>query len=60
MTYELVFGNTPFYSTNGLIMHDNIIHQKVMFPPFVTVSKQFKDFVRKLIMKQPSDRMELS
>lgn len=54
LTYELLFGRTPFYNQNRSRMFQNILEREPQFLP--TVQPDVKDFISSLLTKDPTAR----
>jgi serine/threonine protein kinase len=54
--YELVVGKPPFYTNNFFSLIQFIVKDPVKFPP--TISQNFKSFLRGLLNKTPSQRLD--
>ena len=59
MIYELIVGSPPFYTGQRLpfTMHDMIRNDPVRFPPGPIMSADGKDFIIKLLNKNPKGRL---
>ncbi|KAK2943216.1 putative protein kinase [Blattamonas nauphoetae] len=55
LLYELLTGLPPFYSENVNQMYDNILHQRLNFPPEVTAPA--RDIITKLLHRNPALRL---
>ncbi|POM81442.1 AGC protein Kinase [Phytophthora palmivora] len=53
--YELLTGLPPWYSQNREEMHKRVLHNPLSFPDFF--SKEAKDLLRKLLNRNPVDRL---
>jgi len=54
--YELFVGQPPFYTNNFTTLMNKIIKENVKYPD--TMSKDFKDFLKGLLIKNPRDRFD--
>jgi fused-like protein len=54
--YELVVGKPPFYTNNFFSLIQFIVKDPVKFPP--TITQNFKSFLRGLLNKIPSQRLD--
>lgn len=65
LTYELLVGKVPFkiVTQNDLkkIVHYRLIQLEddISFPEYLKISDSAKDFIRKLMKKDPKERMEM-
>lgn len=57
LLFEMVIGIPPFYHQNQSIMFQLIKDGEVKFPSSIKVSEELKDFVRKLMNKDPKKRL---
>jgi len=57
ITYVLLTGRPPFYGRDNKEILKKIIKAKVIFPKGQKLSSSAKDFIRKLIKKNPKTRM---
>ncbi|CAD8098559.1 unnamed protein product [Paramecium sonneborni] len=57
LTYELIFGITPFYSDNQSQMFESIQEREVRFSTNITISNDCKDFINNLLKKEPKERL---
>ena len=57
ITYEMLVGNPPFFEDDEAQMFKKILKSKVSFPKWARVSKECKDFIEKLLNKDPSKRL---
>ena len=55
--HEMVFGSTPFRASRREQTFHNIIHQPLEFPSAPAVSSDLKDLLRKLLQRDPSQRL---
>ena len=55
--YELISGVTPFFNFNRQRLNDNIRNKKVLWLKDVKCSRELKDLVEKLLVKDPSARL---
>ena len=54
LTYEMVFGQPPFYEEDKTLMFKKIMKQQnIRFPKDIPVSSEFKDFISQLLHKDP-------
>jgi serine/threonine protein kinase len=58
LTYEMLTGKPPFEKTSRLETLDSIISSNVNLPDFL--SNDAKDFVRRLLLLDPVNRLDLS
>lgn len=57
MAYEMAYGATPFFNRNRPKLNQNIVNVNYSFPSRIETSDEFKDFIRKLLVKDPSQRL---
>lgn len=57
--YAFVYGRIPFYDENVIALYTKIIHQPVKFPDFLKISDDLKDLIRKMLHKDPNERITL-
>lgn len=57
LIYEMLYGITPFYSSNVQNMYKKIVREPVMFNPHVTISNDAKDLIKKLLIKDQKVRL---
>eukprot|EP00009_Paramoeba_aestuarina_P003781 CAMPEP_0201513356 /NCGR_PEP_ID=MMETSP0161_2-20130828/5424_1 /ASSEMBLY_ACC=CAM_ASM_000251 /TAXON_ID=180227 /ORGANISM="Neoparamoeba aestuarina, Strain SoJaBio B1-5/56/2" /LENGTH=346 /DNA_ID=CAMNT_0047909529 /DNA_START=32 /DNA_END=1072 /DNA_ORIENTATION=- len=57
LMYELLFGCTPFRGSSCQQTFQNVLHKELKFPHTVEISKDCKDFVRKLLRTDPKKRL---
>lgn len=57
--YAFVFGKVPFYDENKIALYSKIIHQPVEFPDNPKISDDLKDIIRKMLHKDPNERITL-
>lgn len=55
--YEMIVGTPPFYSKNQHQMFCQIIKEDFQFPAHIRISDDCKDLVRKLLVKNPEQRL---
>jgi serine/threonine protein kinase len=55
--HEMAFGSTPFRASRREQTFHNIIHQPLEFPSAPAVSGELKDLLRKLLQRDPSQRL---
>jgi non-specific serine/threonine protein kinase len=55
--HEMVFGATPFRAGRREQTFHNIIHQPLEFPTSPATSSELKDLLRKLLQRDPSQRL---
>ena len=55
--HEMVFGATPFRASRREQTFHNIIHKPLEFPSAPAVSSDLKDLLRKLLQRDPSQRL---
>eukprot|EP01084_Bolivina_argentea_P236805 398133_1 len=56
LIYEMIFGNTPFESDENNI-YESILCSKIIFPKNVNIDENIKDFINKLLEKNPNKRL---
>ena len=54
LTYEMIFGASPFYSSNKSKLYSNIVKKEPYFPP--ELDERISDFISKLLTKDPKMR----
>lgn len=57
--YAFVYGKVPFYEENIIALYTKIIHQPVKFPEFPIISDDLKDLIRRMLHKDPNNRITL-
>jgi len=57
LAYETLFGIPPFYSENQMLMYDLIRECNLRFADSPTVSAEAKDFIKKMLVKDPKKRL---
>lgn len=58
--YAFVYGKVPFFDNNIVALYTKIKHQSVEFPDKPKISDDLKDLIRKMLVKNPNDRIMLS
>jgi serine/threonine protein kinase len=59
LTYELIIGKIPFKIWSELEL-SRICDDEIEFPDWVEISPKAKDFIFKILQKDPSDRISIS
>lgn len=57
LIYEMIFGIPCFYSQNIKKMYKNILTKRPKFPSYAPISEECKDFLKKLLKKNPVNRL---
>ena len=57
LTYELLFGVPPFYDNTIERIFDLVTKSELHFPSFKTIYPDTKDFIRRLLEKNPDKRL---
>lgn len=57
LLFEMIYGYTPFYSMNKDRMYQLIVWGELKFPDNVTITKDAKDCITKLLEKNPANRL---
>lgn len=57
LSYEFLTGRPPFEKRSKIDTLNSIVNSELNFPEFV--SDNAKDFIQKLLLQDPSKRMEL-
>jgi len=57
LIFELLYGESPFRGARRDDTFDNIVGQPLVFPNSPKVSKQAKDLIARLLVKEPSGRL---
>lgn len=55
--YELLYGKTPFKGANNDETLDNVVLQNLRFPDIPIVSFHARDLIRRLLVKEPENRL---
>ncbi|KAH6774759.1 Protein kinase superfamily protein [Perilla frutescens var. hirtella] len=55
--YELLYGKTPFKGSNNEDTISNVMSQCLKFPQCPMVSSQARDLIRRLLKKEPENRL---
>ncbi|XP_022256631.1 calcium/calmodulin-dependent protein kinase kinase 1-like, partial [Limulus polyphemus] len=58
--YSFVFGNVPFLDDNILVLYNKIKKQPLTFPTNPQISGELKDLVRRMLYKDPVERITIS
>ena len=53
----MLIGNPPFYEDDQSMMFKKIMKQKLKFPNDIPLSKDCRDFIEKLLHKDPAKRL---
>ncbi|XP_050502201.1 calcium/calmodulin-dependent protein kinase kinase 1 isoform X1 [Diabrotica virgifera virgifera] len=57
--YAFVYGQVPFYEGNIVGLYSKIKSQPVVFPEKPAISEGLKDLIRKMLVKEPTQRITL-
>nr|XP_022904855.1 calcium/calmodulin-dependent protein kinase kinase 1-like isoform X2 [Onthophagus taurus] len=57
--FAFVYGQVPFYEQNIVALYAKIRTQSIDFPSNLAVSETLKDLIRKMLVKNPSERITL-
>ena len=57
--YTFVYGKVPFHDDNILALYSKIQSDQVQFPDQPVISEELKDLIRKMLHKDPSQRLKL-
>jgi serine/threonine protein kinase len=57
IVYEMLFGLAPFYHDDESEMYINIVKSKLEFPSDIEISAECRDFIAKLLIKDPKKRL---
>jgi serum/glucocorticoid-regulated kinase 2 len=57
LAYETLFGIPPFYSENQMVMYELIRECDLKFPSSPSATEEAKDFIRRLLVKDPKKRL---
>lgn len=60
ITYELIFGTTPFFEEDQSLMFKNILKKELEFPEDIEVSDECKSFIQNLLSKDPAKRLGMN
>jgi serine/threonine protein kinase len=60
LSFELLFGRTPFHDSNHMQTYEKIKEGKVFFPESPPLSEDGKSFIRQLLQVNPENRMSLN
>ncbi|XP_018329338.1 calcium/calmodulin-dependent protein kinase kinase 2 [Agrilus planipennis] len=58
--FAFVYGNVPFNAQNVVALYSKIRHENVEFPEAPIVSTELKKLIRKMLIKDPAQRITLS
>lgn len=57
--YTFVYGKVPFHDDNILALYSKIQNDPVQFPDQPVISEELKDLIRKMLHKDPAQRLKL-
>lgn len=57
LTYELIYGNTPFHGKTNQDLFRHILMMKVVYPPAIPVTYDCLEFMKRCLMKNPDNRI---
>lgn len=57
MLYQMFCGITPFKGRNTYLTFQNIEKLEISFPNDISISESAKDLIRKILVKEPSERL---
>ena len=57
IAFEMLVGTPPFYEDNQSMMFKKIMKMKLKFPSDVPLSKDCRDFIERLLHKDPAKRL---
>jgi serine/threonine protein kinase len=57
ITYEMIVGQVPFFDEDENKMYAKIVKSPLEFPKELQMSKECKDFIEKLLHKDPTKRL---
>ena len=57
MLYQMFCGITPFKGRNTFLTFKNIEKLEISFPNDISISESAKDLIRKILVKEPSERL---
>lgn len=57
LIYEMMVGFLPFRDKQMINMYKKILRQPVEFPESLQISEEAKDLIRKLLVKNPKQRL---
>lgn len=57
--FAFVYGNVPFYDENIVALYNKIRNQSVEFPETPPITEKLKKLIRKMLIKDPSQRITL-
>lgn len=60
LVFELLTGRAPFHDGNREVTRKRIVTASFQFPEDVTLSSEAKDVIKRLLRKQPEERMSLA
>ena len=55
--FQLLFGVPPFYDIDNSKMEKKILNDELVFPKFTEISENINDLLKKLLIKNPSERL---
>mmetsp|Transcript_19707 Transcript_19707/g.55411 ORF Transcript_19707/g.55411 Transcript_19707/m.55411 type:complete len:402 (+) Transcript_19707:73-1278(+) len=57
LMYEMIFGKTPFRGKTQDETFNNVLHRELKFPDNIPLSKEGRDFIRRLLRTDPRKRL---
>ncbi|KRT79407.1 protein kinase [Oryctes borbonicus] len=58
--FAFIYGQIPFHDLNILGLYSKIRHQPVEFPETPAISRELKDLIEKMLVKDPDERINLA
>jgi serine/threonine protein kinase len=60
LCYEFLVGYSPFWAQDDWALHENIKRVKYEYPSEIKISELAKDFIGKILVKNPNERVDLN